>query len=111
MNDLELLKLAAKAAGVKMTDYSDLTKDRWVSQHSDGVWREFNPLTDDGDALRLATRLCMSVGTGPWEASACTSSGALRGKFFHENALHQDQAEAVRRVIVRAAAEVGENMP
>ena len=60
------------------------------------------------DALRLACHLFMSVSTGPVEASANTIAGALRGQFFRESTIDElDTAAAVRRAIVRAAAEIG----
>lgn len=55
--DRELLRLAAKAAGAQWSDYSDRTPDHWQIKHADGVWREWKPLADDGDALRLAIKL------------------------------------------------------
>ena len=58
MDDRELLELAAKAAGVDPTKL----KTPYVSQ--DGLatgWNEWNPLTDDGDALRLAVKLRLDV--------------------------------------------------
>jgi len=96
MTDRELLDLAAKAAGVEHV--TPLMVD----------WERWNPLTDDGDALRLACHLFMSVSTGPVEASASTIAGALRGQFFRESTIDElDTAAAVRRAIVRAAAEIG----
>lgn len=102
MGDRELLELAAKAVGRKIY-YNYLG-----SQDCNRAWY---PLDDDGDALRLASHLCMNVSTGPCRASASTISGALRGAFFEEDTCQQDQDCAVRRAIVRAAAEIGENMP
>lgn len=48
--DKELLELAAKAAGID----GDYSKRANSIAHPDGYW---NPLTDDGDALRLAAKL------------------------------------------------------
>ena len=109
MNDRELLEMAAKA--VKLTGYIH----EWINGPEFIVPGEnpvtWNPLTDDGDALRLASRLCMLVSTGPIEAKASTIDGALRGFFPKEETIIQGQGEAVRRVIVRAAAEIGKAMP
>ena len=107
MNDCELLELAAKAAGWESWD--------WLAGYgvlnvydADGKHDTFNPLEDDGDALRLACHLFMTVSTGPVSASAATIAGALRGKFFKESTIDElDTAAAVRRVIVLAAAEIG----
>ena len=52
MTDRELLEAAAKAAGI----------DYYARAQSGGMLTdngEWNPLTDDGDALRLAVRLRM----------------------------------------------------
>ena len=54
MNDRELLELAAKAAG--MTWWRDPKTDSayWGDAHERYICSVWNPLTDDGDALRLA---------------------------------------------------------
>jgi hypothetical protein len=120
MEDRKLLELAAKAAGYKIKfgeiyvigdDRVDCTDMPYVvsGQPDEADWH-WNPLWDGGDALQLACHLCMSVSTGPIEATANTIAGALRGNFFKESTIG-DQNAAVRRVIVRAAAEVGEQMP
>lgn len=49
MLDRELLELAAKAAGIDYRPQYDLVKT------SIG-WDTWDPLTDDGDALRLAVK-------------------------------------------------------
>lgn len=111
MTDRELLDLAAKAAGIVVHAPGQKLRDDIGYGHV-GLWTEettcWNPLTDDGDALRLACHLFMSVSTGPVEASANTIAGALRGQFFRESTIDElDTAAAVRRAIVRAAAEIG----
>ena len=111
-SDRELLELAAKAAGKKIRIYSGMIVEPGTDiVCMDEFGRKWNPLTDDGDALRLAGCLCMSVSTGPCEASANSIGGALRGFFAKEDTIHQDKMQAIRRAIVRAAAEVGEAMP
>ena len=55
MTNREMLQLAAKAAGI---DYHATLKDGTKCIHDGrGYW---NPLTDDGDALRLAVKLSIS---------------------------------------------------
>lgn len=106
--DRELLELAAKAAGIEgsQCDWKTalkVTRDRGVSPV---LW---NPLTDDGDALRLAVKLRINV---------CHWDGPLRISAEHpeiqENSIMQETDGgpmwATRRVIVRAAAAIGENM-
>ena len=54
MTDKELLELAAKSVGIKGAWSSGREGIRTIySQSDDLVW---NPLTDDGDALRLAVK-------------------------------------------------------
>ena len=111
MTDREYLELAAKAAGIELRWYLDGTaysdsrcKDYW------GVW---NPLTDDGDALRLAVKLFMFVDSA---AGAPDSFGAELVRAGNEVVdkteprTHNDPYAATRRAIVRAAAEIGRNM-
>lgn len=109
MNDKELLRLAAKAAGIDHPGGEH-------SIHNDGrLWdcdklRWWNPLTNDGDALRLAVQLQMSLSLGPVRVQACTIAGSLRNEFFQEEIIHQDSGTATRRAIVRAAAEIGKEL-
>jgi hypothetical protein len=90
--DRELLKLAAKAAGVPASqwDYDRLRSLGHMVTRS-MLW---NPLTDDGDALRLAVSLKL------W-----THSGM--GYYLDQPRPYA----AVRLAIVRAAAEIGKAMP
>ncbi|AVA33332.1 hypothetical protein HpMS107_60830 [Helicobacter pylori] len=99
MADRELLELAAKAAGGQF-DSGHFSRDG-------REWDEWNPLTDDGDALRLAVKLGITVHSDStfgcttadiWNISLCESHG-------------DDANAATRRAIVRAAAEIGKVMP
>lgn len=101
MNDRELLELAAKAAG-----FSDA---EWVADQAcistarlPGFRCFWNPLADDGDALRLAVKLGITVECGGAWASKY-------GPMYGEDILPCPYA-ATRRAIVRAAAEIGRNM-
>ena len=78
--DQELLEKAAKAAGFTL-----------ANQMIESGW---NPITDDGDALRLAVKLKL------W-----THSGM--GNYHDQD----DPYAATRLAIVRAAAAIGEAMP
>jgi hypothetical protein len=92
MPDRELLELAAKAAGVV-----GFWVDAGSNVGSDSEPVIWNPLTDDGDALRLAVKLDLTV-----------MIGAVRdvsGRLFLDKS--EDDLEATRRAIVRAAAEIG----
>lgn len=120
--DRELLELAAKAAGVidDATDQSEAyglhRGEDWVfyTTDSDG-WREWSPLTDDGDALRLAVKLNLSIITSwGFDGKPSGSVGAMLGSpedLRLTNTKHgDDPCAAWRRAIVRAAAEIGANM-
>jgi hypothetical protein len=99
MTDRELLEAAARAAGIEVwwngrTCFVLKTK---VATH------EWNPLTSDADALRLAVRLRMTVKVTDYGAAA------YKGDLFRLVALDEDITveTATRRAIVRAAAEIG----
>lgn len=103
MEDRELLEMAAKAAGYQVdTGFADCPLIFGEDAGHDGP-REWNPLTDDGDALRLAVRLKLIV-----EVGSCWLS--RYGPVFGEDVL-PDPLSATRRAIVRAAAEIGRAMP
>jgi len=110
--DRELLELAAKAAGIEVicSRLDDpWSKDMLVSNSARGCYHEggpWNPLTDDGDALRLAVKLRLDVTfmLGGLEVGASSPRpylGALQSMVV-------DPYAATRRAIVRAAAEIGE---
>ena len=103
MNDRELLELAAKAAGI-------LTPS-WYGNASyiEGMLSRWNPLTDDGDALRLAVKLGIDI-----ETHGCNSAHPFACAFDCErNIAEEEQPDngdpyaATRRAIVRVAAEIG----
>lgn len=110
MNDRELLELAAKAAGMPAgDDYSESYGLYAVARGADGYdgWRYWNPLTDDGDALRLAVKLRITVMTCERDA-VCDIPGSDVVLFQPYSG---DEMAATRRAIVRAAAEIGRAMP
>lgn len=65
----------------------------------------WNPLIDDGDALRLAVGLRMEVRIGRQNHLAIVSWGSGLGCV--EEVIDSDAYAATRRAIVRAAAEIG----
>jgi hypothetical protein len=102
MTDRELLELAAKAAGI----------DYYTRAQSGGMLTdngEWNPLYDDGDALRLAVKLKMCVGVVPSNIKDGNATVALAPANPVEiGETHADDPyAATRRAIVRAAAEIG----
>lgn len=98
MTDRELLELAAKAAGQEPSVAGDL----WSNARGQ-LW---NPLTDDGDALRLAVKLGLDIMTRGARA------GAYAGTEDHgaSASAEENPYAATRRAIVRAAAEIGKAM-
>ena len=101
MTDKELLELAAKAAGIESNGVYG-----WRVEGSDVVW---NPLTDDGDALRLAVKLGIYflVVTEENAISARIRNGP---RCSWREPINGDPYAATRRAIVRAAAEIGRSM-
>jgi hypothetical protein len=93
MTDRELLEAAAKAAGQERSAGGDL----WSNARGT-LW---NPLTDDGDALRLAVKLHLHLNLEPYGASARQQGKNWSGC---ESRLHGGLEAATRRAIVRAAA-------
>ena len=114
MTDCELLELAAKAAGWSAWDW--LASDEYLNVYSaDGRHDTFAPLTDDGDALRLAVKLGIHVIPGeegdPYAVAIWWVRPERIKQDFERVLVDVDRAAAVRRAIVRAAAEIGKSMP
>lgn len=110
--DRELLELAAKAVGVYLVwngDFPHQVFERWSGnpeEMPDYDHEPWNPLTDDGDALRLAVKLDI-----PISPESCNGTVWIcRGELQIFEALGGDGNAAVRRAIVRAAAEIGRAM-
>jgi len=111
-DDRELLELAAKAAGIE--DGADRIDSGLSLTEKDGRHRylpRWNALEDDGDALRLAHALRMII----------EPLNTLRGEHYGFAAQPSGRDDcgcvelgseiaALRRAIVRAAAEIGRNM-
>ena len=100
MTDRELLELAAKAAGALACWSSTL--DEWQKDLTDPYvgGKKWNPLTDDGDALRLAVKLRMCVNIWKYFVDA---DGEV---VDYQN----DPYTSTRLAIVLAAAEHGKAM-
>lgn len=105
MTDRELLELAAKAAGIELnwpeSDYPEIVQPNILGVR--GVW---NPLTDDGDALRLVVKCRLEIG---FPAPRKVWSFGRKGDVCSEE-YKSDPLAATRRAITRAAAEIGRNM-
>ena len=101
--DRELLELAAKAVG--LVTYGDYEDNMWAhreDEHPDQACR-WNPMIDDGDALRLAVKLNLMIDIRDDGAHTYV----LGDYGLNADELHGDDAgAATRRAIVRAAAEI-----
>ena len=117
MTDKELLELAAKAAGIEIRGnankwiaqgVTELDLLVWNDSGGDSVW---NPLTDDGDALRLAVKLKMDVILDFDRVVVCfEASEEFVTEYFYDLPEPTDTYAATRRAIVRAAAEIGKTL-
>jgi hypothetical protein len=103
MTDRELLELAAKATGdFYQHPRHKIPKNLPVVFYLNG--KRWNPLTDDGDALRLAVKLGLQISEGVAEV---WRDGKEVGYFFEDQ---ENRYAATRRAITRAAAAIGEAM-
>ena len=124
MTDRELIEAAAKAAGIELGPW----QERQSSFYKIGApfkpanW--WNPLTDDGDALRLAVTLGLAV--IPYPIYAKPKHSVIAKQYSHASYLRGesedvrieeiqvyggDPAAATRRAIVRAAAALAGTAP
>ena len=128
MTDRELLEAAAKAAGFKKYYPHYLGRDSFVTYDDEYYSQvkecrvigektlDWNPLTDGGDALRLAVRLGlharqfpilddgMDAPLGMVEVWRVDDDDPMHVEFLRSG---DDRLVATRRAIVRAAAEIG----
>ena len=104
MTDRELLEMAARAAGIDLADASPSSDGTWIFRAPKTP--NWNPLTDDGDALRLAVKLKFLIDVDGFFCTTVTD-GATADKCE----LHNGEPEvATRLAIVKAAAEIGKSM-
>lgn len=104
MSDRELLEKAAKAAGIELV---------WDWEFPNRVKRSgnlaaWNPLDDDGDALRLMAKLRLDLDYRPGFVGVHDAAGRYIGQCSHNDNKPHDAA-ATRHAIVRAAAAIGES--
>lgn len=117
MTDRELLELAAKAAVISL-DFSVRGDFPPYYINERGGHSSWNPLTDDGDALRLAVRkffhVCVFAAS---DAEGIKTNGFVEvwreadsDPLVVEYVTGGDYGSATRRAIVRAAAEIGKGI-
>jgi len=109
MTDRELLEAAARAAGVDLGSWCEELDAFWKGGRGETIW---NPLTDDGDALRLAVKLgiakVLTLEIGPGGACVTFDHPHVEADEFQPLEGTFDPYAATRRAIVRAAAALGE---
>lgn len=110
----ELLELAARAAGIELIAWEARRHAFKLPTERGNAPSRWNPITDDGDALRLAVNLRINIehaetlsrkphGVNCWPVG--------RGDCAWMELDIADYAAATRLSIVRAAAAIGEAMP
>ena len=99
MENKKLVELAAKAAGIAGTWH----RSGYVA-YSGWCGSVFDPLNDDGDALRLAVNIGISIELSDYGVDAVIQSGR---KFEGWGSCIEC---ATRRAITRAAAQIGKEM-
>lgn len=114
MTDRELLELAAKAAGHALSNEWDSATNGILIGTGKGDLLVWNPLTYDGDALRLAVRLGIEVVSSNAEGVSYVrlyEDGDMDPSLQFTERHGTDPLAATRRAIVLAAAEIGRAMP
>jgi hypothetical protein len=106
LTDRKLLTLAARACFGAGCTFGIMTR----AQADVGMFyvngQQWNPLTDDGDALRLAVKLGLRVRVcDDLGIAFCTSDDVPTHQA--SEGYGSDRYAATRRAIVRAAAEIG----
>lgn len=111
MNDCELLKLAAKSIGGSYDELStSITFDGGFN------YEQWEPLTELSDAKNLRHRLCLSTGYDDRFFGPCAYATYPTGPDSCNSIMQSieeagGKRSALRRAIVRAAAEIGGAMP
>ncbi len=112
--DKELLEMAARAAGYVIAPHVNrgICNSLVFTIEGRGNW---NPLRDDGDALRLAVKLGLSVRIDALhpskQSTVVTWCHEWMGDSYTIVEFHdEDRFATTRRAIVSAAAEIGKSM-
>ena len=120
MTDRELLELAAKAVGFGKDTGVIWTKSEWPRNCGieGALWdwtghgstaNLWNPLNDDGDALRLAVKLEMDVVNYGGSVECYFWLDKENDEYVSEK-ISDCRLAATRRAIVRAAAAIGSKL-
>ncbi len=115
-NDRELIGLAAKAYGINVKGWINdklIGFDTNTEQPVNGDW---NPLESDGDALRLAVKLQLTIWNEHVSAGCAYCTQGEKDNFpevssgNNESFVIDGDYAATRRAIVLAAAEISRGM-
>ena len=114
--DRELLELAARAAGLEVVFVKNrIDKDKFFSfSRSGGDQKPWNPLDHDGDALRLAVKLRLSIiqeeefvlGEYLQTVEVISEEREDGSRICTMQSLDDDPMAATRRAITDAAAQI-----
>lgn len=107
MTDRELLELAAKAAGYEYectshTGHAD--NDQHQIRGYFGNLEDWNPLDDDGDALRLAVKFRLTISWDRFDGDEYATATPPYTHQGYDCIVDKDPQAATRRAIVRAVA-------
>jgi len=113
-SDRELLEMAAKAAGIDLRwklGVHQITLPPALPYYLvGGLDQYWNPLTDDGDALRLACFLGLILETGLNDGRSSSACDVSCSHHFYLEDHDGDICAGARRAIVMCAAEIGKSM-
>lgn len=101
MSKWQPIEAAAKAAGIVWDSYSEVW---YATGDGPGIRYDWNPLTDDEAAFRLAVKLGLCVGPN-FDGDKMVCFGEAGNNVTEP--LKPDPYAATRRAIVRAAAAMG----
>ncbi|WP_186058897.1 hypothetical protein [Burkholderia gladioli] len=118
MNTIEILELAARAAGweSKRRTVRDLT-GLFVREHPAADWRSFDSLAERADAFQLATAARIDVTHFDGYVTAHAGAGAFRN-FSHDDiearsdvaSQMRERERATRRAVTECAALIGRDV-
>lgn len=124
MNKRRILELAAKSAGIGPLDFDYATREGHFIDSGPrlplpqgvliaAMYTYWNPIDDDGDALRLAAQVGLSISPSGFddEVDAWIDGEPAQNATASWEEHDGDKAAAWRMAIVCAAAEIGKAMP
>lgn len=107
MDDREMLELAAKAMGIKLSRWNS-DNQAYRLDRDDGGW--WNPLKDDGDCARLEAALSIDITWFDNRVEATCYTEQANFKVIDAAAHYEDfpdKQSARRHASVQVAAEIG----